>query len=151
MSHHGIRGVGEIVVAIICFVLAYFFIIVLPYAQNPILPIGILVFLIVGIMYALSGVYHFLKMGKDSNARVSAHRNADAESITVDESTISQKCPSCGRTGKPGERICLNCGAEMKEVILSSFKGICPTCGKKGKIGERFCKKCGTELTERRE
>jgi ribosomal protein L32 len=51
-----------------------------------------------------------------------------------------QRCPSCGRTSRPGAVWCDGCGALLDDK--------CPQCGRPVRRGARYCDDCGAPLTE---
>jgi VWFA-related protein len=49
---------------------------------------------------------------------------------------ISQACPQCGRSLRPGAKFCPGCGLRLT----------CPSCGQAVRPGARFCKVCGNKF-----
>lgn len=51
------------------------------------------------------------------------------------------KCPKCGNEIDKDEKICSNCGCDLKE----KRNKIC-SCGKENQPGDNFCRMCGKKL-----
>jgi predicted RNA-binding Zn-ribbon protein involved in translation (DUF1610 family) len=58
-------------------------------------------------------------------------------------------CGSCGRTMKPGQKYCPQCGAPAVagNATPAPSLPVCPKCGQAVRPGAKFCKSCGAALS----